>query len=274
MGAEDATREAEREQAGLKGAGESAKGSRIIGRILPAAVKLWLRSQVEQVADLSVSLAGRDRDILSGYLPAVSVSAVRAIYKGIHLGQLTLSAQEIQINAGQVLRGKPLRLLKVFPVVGEAMLSADDLNASLDSALLQGGLRDFWRSLVQHPPFGEAIAARYGQLPLQADVMLHNAQICLGNQCLALSFYPQVGEQLATHRVILGTGLSVVEGHRLQLDSPRWLQALADVTEVSKGEPIASLQGFQWNLGVDTQLSLLSLQPKQLRCHGQFKVNP
>jgi hypothetical protein len=269
MGAEDA---AKREQNGLKGAGE--RGSRMIGRILPTAVKLWLRSQVAQVADLSVSLVGRDRDIMSGYLPGVSVSAAQAIYKGIHLTQLTLSAQEIQINVGQVLRGKPLRLLKMFPVAGGALLSAEDLNASLDSSLLQGGLRDFWRSLVQKTSLSDAILARYGQLPLQPDVMLHNAQICLGNQCLALSFYPQVGEQLATQPVILGTGLSVVEGHRLQLESPRWLQALADVTDVSKGEPITSLQGFQWDLGTDTQLSLLSLQPEQLRCHGQFRVNP
>ena len=112
------------------------KGSRIIGRILPAAVRLWLRSQVEQVEHLSVVLEGRDRDIISGYLPGVSVSAMRTIYRGIHIGELRLSAQDIRINVGQVVRGKPLRLMQIFPVIGEVALSAADLNASLGSALL------------------------------------------------------------------------------------------------------------------------------------------
>ncbi len=255
-------------------AGEKAKGSRLIGRILPAAVRFWLRSQVEQVEDLSVSLAGRDRDILSGYLPGVSVSAARAIYQGLHLTQLWLSAENIQINVGQVVRGKPLRLLKAFPVAGEIALSADDLNASLNSALLSAGLGDFWRSLVQSPSLGEAVETRYGRLPLHLDVVLHNAQIRLGHQRLGLSFYPQVGSQQSSSPVILGTGLSLIEGHRLQLESPRWLQTLDDVTEPSQGEPIVSLQGFQWNLGTDTQLSELVVQPDLLRCNGQLMVNP
>ena len=250
------------------------KGSRIIGRILPAAVQLWLRSQVEQVENLSVVLEGRDRDIVSGYLPSVSVSAVRAIYKGIHIGELRLSAQDIRINIGQVVRGKPLRLMKVFPVMGEVALTAADLNASLGSALLEGGLRDFWRSLVQTPALEAEIEARYGSLPLHSDVRLHNAQICLSDQCLGLSFYPQADGQTASRPVILATGLTVTEGNQLQLESPRWLKALADVADVTAGEPIAALQSFQWNLGSDTQLSQLTLQPGQLLCSGQITVNP
>ncbi len=35
---------------------KSSSGSRIIGRLLPAAVRLWLRSQVEQVEQLSIDL--------------------------------------------------------------------------------------------------------------------------------------------------------------------------------------------------------------------------
>ncbi len=254
--------------------GEKPKGSRIIGRILPAAVRLWLRSQVEQVEDLSVSLEGRDRDILSGYLPSVSVSAVRAVYRGIHLTQLGLSAQDIQINVGQVVRGKPLRLLKKFPVAGELSLSADDLNASLNSALLTAGLRDFWRSLVQSPSLRDSIEARYGRLPLHADMTLCNAQIRLGDQCLGLSFYPQVGAQQSTDPVMLGTGLSIIEGHWLQLESPRWLKTLVDIMDLGKGEPIIELQGFQWDLGVDTQLRNLTVRPDQLLCNAQLMVNP
>ncbi len=253
---------------------EKEKGSRIIGRILPGAVRLWLRSQVEQVEDLSVVLEGRDLDIISGYLPGVSVSAVRTIYKGIYIGELRLSAQDICINVGQVVRGKPLRLMKAFPVTGEVALTAADLNASLGSALLREGLRDFWRSLVQTPALREEIEARYGSLPLHRDVMLHNAQMYLGDQCLGLSFYPQAGGQTALHPVVLATELAVAEGNQLRLESPRWLKTLADVTDTSTGEAIVALQGFQWNLGSDTQLSRLILQPERLLCSGQIIVNP
>jgi hypothetical protein len=280
MGTEESAREADQqERRRFEGADataelEKTKGSRVMGRLLPAAVRLWLRSQVEQVDDLSVSIGGRDRDILSGCLPSVSVSAVRAVYQGIHLGHLRLSAQDIQINLGQIIRRKPLRLLKAFPVAGDITLSADDLNASLGSALLQGGLRDFWRSLAQNPLLTQSIKARYGPLPLHTDMILHQAQIRLGNQCLALSFYPQVGAQLANQPVILGAGLSAVEAHGLQLESPRWLQTLSEVADTSKGEPITALQKFRWNLGSDTQLSELTLLPERLLCKGQLMVNP
>ncbi len=253
---------------------DDVKGSRIIGRVLPAAVRLWLRSQVEQVEDLSLDLGGRDREIISGYLPSVSVTATQAIYQGIHIGQLQLSAQDIRINIGQVLRGNQLRLMQAFPVLGEVSLSADDLNASLTSPLLSQGLNDFWRSLIQIPALAQAIQARYGQLPLREDVTLRSPKMRLSNQCLGLSFYPRAQGQTAERRVILGTGLSVSAGSQLQLNNPRWLETLTDLSDSSKGQLIESLQGFQWDLGADTQLSQLALQTGRLACSGQIMVNP
>lgn len=253
---------------------DDVKGSRIIGRVLPAAVRLWLRSQVEQVEDLSLDLGGRDREIISGYLPSVSIAATQAIYQGIHIGRLQLSAQDIRINIGQVLRGKQLRLMKAFPVLGEVSLSADDLNASLTSPLLSQGLNDFWRSLIQNSELAQLIETRYGQIPLQPDVILRSPKIRLGNQCLGLSFYPRAQGQTAEQKVILGTGLSIFAGNQLQLNTPRWLEHLDDLSDPSEGQSIDALQGFQWNLGSDTQLSQLALQTGQLVCNGQIMVNP
>jgi hypothetical protein len=255
-------------------ADQSSGGSRLIGRILPAAVRLWLRSQVEQISDLSIRLAGRDRQIIGGYLPSVELSAERAIYRGIYLTQAQLSAQDIRINVGQVIRGQPLRLLKAFSVLGKVTLSAEDLNASLASVLLIEGLRDFWRQLTQDQALAQSVIAHYGLLPLQADLILHNAQIGLGEQCLALSFYPQAQGQTADQPVILGTGLDLVGGDRLQLTAPRWLASLADLDQPNEGVPIDALEGFQWDLGKDTQLTQLVLQPEQLACTGQIRVNP
>ncbi|NJM99172.1 MAG: DUF2993 domain-containing protein, partial [Phormidesmis sp. RL_2_1] len=136
-------------------------GSRLISRILPAAVRLWLKSQVDQVSDLSIQIEGCDRDILSGYIPGIAISARQAIYRGIHIKRLQLSAADIRINVGEVIRGKPLRLLKMFPIDGEATMTAADLNASLSSALLHGGLQDFWQQLLKNQHLPRLCKARY-----------------------------------------------------------------------------------------------------------------
>ena len=253
---------------------EKAGGSRIIGRVLPAAVRLWLRSQVEQVENLSLQIAGSDRDILTGYVPSIAISAQNAIYQGIHISQLQLSAKDIRINVGQVMRGKALRLLQTFPITGEVSLSAADLNASLGSALLTQGLKEFWQQLIQHPAFAQAVEVRYGPLPLQPDLCLQDAQLRVANQCLGLSFYPYSQGQTAEQPVILGTDLAIVSGHLLQLTSPHWLENLASLGDLSQATPIDSLQGFQWDLGEDTQLTKLTLQRDSLRCHAQIMVNP
>ncbi|MEL7316102.1 MAG: DUF2993 domain-containing protein [Cyanobacteria bacterium J06559_3] len=249
-------------------------GSRIIGRILPAAVRLWLRSQVENVEALSLTLEGRDRQILSGYLPGVLVSAEQAIYQGIYINRLKLSAKDIRINIGQVIRGKPLRLLQVFPVFGEVALTGDDLNASLASPLLRSGLKDFWRLLVQDSAFSQSVEERYGMMALHPEMVMREAQIRLGDRTLALSFYPQVEGQMADVPIVLATGLSVISGNVLQLESPRWLETLDALIERAQNDPIELLQGFQWDLGKDTQLTQLALTPENLLCDGQIMVNP
>ncbi|MGD1900491.1 MAG: DUF2993 domain-containing protein [Phormidesmis sp.] len=253
-------------------------GSRIIGRLLPPAVRLWLRSQVEQVDRLSIELAGRDRQILRGNLPGVSVSAHQAIYEGIHISSVQLSAEDIRINIGQVVRGKPLRLLKSFPVSGEVLLSPADLNASLNSSMLAVGLTLFWQTLSQAPSVAQAIEDRHGPLALQSDMVLAAPTVKLGNGCLGLSFYPCVEGVLAEEPIVLGTKLTVASKQYLQLNSTVWLSQLDDLNRLADpspvGEPIPSLEGFQWNLGQDTQLTQLDIRPHQLICAGTITVQP
>ncbi len=262
-------------------------GSRIIGRLLPPAVRLWLRSQVDQAGSLEIELTGRDRQILMGYLPGVSVSASRVVYKGLFLSQVQLSAADIRINVGQVIRGKPLRLLKPFPVSGSVVLNDEDLDASLSGQLLTAGLLSFWRSLTQIPEVAQAVKTRYGPLPIASDVVLAHPQIRLGPQCLGLSFYPSRSGEVAHEPVVLGTKLSVIDEHFLQLNSPTWLPslvgfsagtlALSDVSSNGSsngGALIESLDGFRWDLGADTRLSELTIEPSQLLCCGQLSVRP
>ena len=254
--------------------GSEAGGSRIIGRVLPAAVKLWLRSQLESIEQLDIQLKGRDRQIVSGRLPKVAVSAESAVYQGIHLSRATLSAEDIRINIGQVIRGKPLRLLKAFPVLGEVSLAAEDLNTSLGSDLLADGLQNFWQGLTQVASLAQEIESRYGQLPLQSDMRLHNPQVALAHRQLGLSFYPQTPRQTSDMPVILGAEMAIASGRLLQILSARWLETLSELSDPTEGIAIRSLEGFQWDLGKDTQIDQLVLQPDYLLCRGQLQVNP
>jgi len=250
------------------------KEGRIIGRVLPGAVKLWLRTQVEQIDSLVIDLSGRDRQLLSGYIPGLAIAAEGVVYKGLNLSRVQLGADDIRINLGQVVRGKPLRLMERFPVKGQVMLSDQDFAASVLSPLLAEGLADFWRSLVQLPDFAQAVEARYGVRSLQPDTRLHQSAIGLGDRCLALSFYPQSQGKIDQQPISIGTELAVVSGHFLKLVSPCWLDDMSMLSDLSQGEPIEALSDFRLDLGEDTQITQLTLQPTQLTCMGQVMVRP
>jgi hypothetical protein len=250
------------------------KEGRIIGRVLPGAVKLWLRTQVEQIDSLVIDLSGRDRQLLSGYIPGLAITAEGVVYKGLKLSRVQLGANDIRINLGQVVRGKPLRLMERFPLKGQVLLSDQDVAASVLSLLLVEGLADFWRSLVQLPEFAQAVEERYGVRSLQSDTQLHQPSVRLGDRCLALSFYPQSQGQTDPQPIIIGTKLTVESGHFLKLVSPCWLGDMSMLSDLSQGEPIRALSDFRWDLGEDTQITQLTLQPTHLTCAGQVMVRP
>lgn len=253
---------------------EKKGGSGIIGRVLPGAVRLWLRSQLKSVEKLDIRLEGGDREIISGRLPGVTIGAKNAVYKGIHLGSVGLSAEDIRVNIGQVVRGKPLRLLKGFPITGEVALSARDLNDSMGSSLLKQGVTDFWRGLVRSPGLADEVQNLYGALPLEPDVELQDVAVALGDEHLGLSFYPRSQTRTAEVPIVLCAKLAVASGHLLQVSSARWLPALSELDNPYKGETIQSLEGFEWDLGEDTQISELSIEPEQLVCIGKIQVRP
>ncbi|MCL1467171.1 DUF2993 domain-containing protein [Argonema galeatum] len=128
---------------------EPLKQSRIISKVLTPAVRLWLRSQVEQVEDLQINIQAGDRLLLTGHIPKVSLSARRAVYQGLYVRQIQLVAETIRINLGQVLKGKSLRLLEPVPVTGELLVEEVDLNASLKGTLLPNALTEFLMTLLK-----------------------------------------------------------------------------------------------------------------------------
>ncbi|MBD0335466.1 MAG: DUF2993 domain-containing protein [Cyanobacteria bacterium Co-bin13] len=237
-------------------------GSRMISRILPPAVRLLIQTQVDQVENLVFRIEGRDRQILSGYVPKAAIAADRAVYQGLHLSHVQVEALEIHINLGQVLRGKPLRLLQRFPIVGEVVIQERDLAASLAAPLLRDGIRDFLKQLMAVQSPGQDLRPYLGAL-LQGDqAQFQVGEVAIAPNQLTLTLIPAQGGAAVTLR----TGLAVREGHILILHQPSLLPA-------AEAEPI-NLDGFELDLGPEVQIDSLALTQGQIDIRGTVQVIP
>lgn len=246
----------------------SPRQSHLISRVLSPAIRFWLRSQVELVSNLQFQIEGGDRQLLSGYIPKVSIAAQNAVYQGIHLSQIELTGEEIRVNLGQVLRGKPLQLLEVVPVSGEMLLHQQDLTASLDSPLLATALADLLNLLLQ-PDVRSTLPAELASALNQETIQLNQPQIQLGNQQLTL------GGNLLTKDnrsvpLLLRTGITLAAGSRIQLDQPQLIQHLQAV----EGLPLPQLQNFEVDLGTEVDLQELRIEPGRLICRGKINIVP
>lgn len=214
-------------------------------------MKLWLRSQVEQVSQLEVVISGSDRQILSGYIPHVSISACHAVYQGLHLRQIQLVAENIRINLGQVLRGKPLRLLQAVPVFIELMLQELDLNASIKSPLLTNAMTQLLTMLLSD------------DYPLSGIVNYHKITINNGQLIINATIAANTNNPTA---VIIRSDIQLASSHELQLEQ---LQI-----HTQSGVPIVNLNSFKLDLGTEVAIEELTLSSGQLICYGRINIIP
>ncbi|HEY9853255.1 MAG TPA: DUF2993 domain-containing protein [Leptolyngbyaceae cyanobacterium] len=234
------------------------KQSRIISSVLSPSVRMWLRSQVEQVEDLQVKIQGGDRLILSGHVPNVSLSARRAVYQGLHLRQIQIAAQAIRINLGQILKGKPLRLLAPVPVNGELVLEETDLQASLASNLLPGALNEFLVTLL-----------KAGGLPNSNDV-LKNRQVIWQEITIDYGKIQLKGTVTDDNKsddsfpILICTGIEIANGNYLLLTEPQ--------IKGPFGSNVTFAKPVEINLGSDVEIEELTLTPGRLICRGRLLV--
>jgi LmeA-like phospholipid-binding len=242
----------------------ASRQSQLISKVLSPAIRLWLRSQVESIETLEFQIQGGDRQVLSGYIPSVAIAATQVVYQGFHLSQIALSAQEIRVNLGQVIKGKPLRLLAVVPVSGKATLQQADLNASLRSPDLANAFNEVVLPLLRS---GLTETERQ-QIPAELPLSAAPPRIEISPDRLLLKTTLQGNSAIP---FVLRTGIRVVEGSRLQFDRPERL--LPDRLS-EPGEPLPLLQGFEIDLGSEVQLRSLVLAAEQIFCEGQINVIP
>ena len=122
-------------------------------QLLASGLQLWLRQQCEAIESLEIRLEGSAAGLLRGRLAGVQVLARRATYLGLEIELVELRSQPIQVQMGQVLRGRGLQLEQPFGIRGQVSFTAEGLTRSL--------ARPQWREL------GDAIAeALLGITPL------------------------------------------------------------------------------------------------------------
>ncbi|NER93738.1 MAG: DUF2993 domain-containing protein [Symploca sp. SIO1B1] len=234
------------------------KQSRIISTVLTRALELWLKSQTEQVEALQLQIFGGKRQVLTGYIPCVSLRASHAIYQGLHVSQIQLEGTSIRINLNQILKGKPLQLLEPVPVEGQLLLLERDLQASLRSPLLSTALTDLVNTWLQSDQ-STNLAQQFNnqqiswqQIKLDTDRMTLTGTVT-GVTCQAIPVVVSAGIQLAAKSVVRLTSLQI---------------------ETNPEQPPLNLEDFVIDLGAEVKLQELLLTPGKLLCRGSLRVIP
>ncbi|MBE9101977.1 LmeA family phospholipid-binding protein [Vacuolonema iberomarrocanum] len=239
--------------------------SHIISTVLSPALRLWLRSQVEAVETLDVLIEGGDRQLLRGIVPRLTLMAQGVIYQGMSVSRLKLVGRGIQVNFRQLLRGKPLKLARVIPVLGETVLTEEDLNVSLQTSLLMPAVNDIFEQLLR-----VGIAPDIIDPESKKPVILDNFRVRLQGDRLTLGAEIVSATQGKNIPFAIRTGLRVAGNHQLRLTEPEWLPTFGS----RRGLPLDDFDGYPLDLGTDLTLQDLTLEDGRLIFRGQFNVYP
>ncbi|MFP4336775.1 MAG: DUF2993 domain-containing protein [Halothece sp.] len=143
--------------------------SHFLTTILTPALRIWLKSQLDSLTQLQLEIKSSDQQLLQGMIPKVLLKSELAIYKGLHFDQISLIAEQLQVNIHQILKGQSLQLLHPLPISGKIRITQAHLNDSLSSSLLQSGLQDFLASLLKNNSFS---SLQWKKITLQSNQFL------------------------------------------------------------------------------------------------------
>lgn len=232
----------------------------MIGKLLSQAVKVYLRSQVEGIKDLQVKIEGKNRQILQGYIPQVSLSCDRAVYQGLHLSQVQLDGRDIAVNLSEVIKQKPLKLLEPVVVEIQLRLDAQDLQASLTSDLLQSGLSDLWQLILAAQDRTETNTEKLRELRIEWQ------SLAIAEKKINLAGFYQ--DSLGTiKQLALSTGIDLSNPHTLCL-SP--LNITGDSRDLLHHDLNPQLE---IDLGTDVAFQEVTVASEQILCSGKIRIN-
>ncbi|HAC62535.1 MAG TPA: DUF2993 domain-containing protein [Cyanothece sp. UBA12306] len=233
------------------------KPSNIISKILSPAVQLWLRSQVDHVETLQMKIDGSDRQILGGYIPGIMLNSKGAVYQGLHLAQAEITGENIRINIGQIIKGKPLQLLENIQVLGEIQVTETDLQASLSSSLLGDAFRELLITLLEYQGLSNV------------QQILDKYEIIWQEVTLSQSTFTLQGlvtQNEAENQIIIKGQLELISSQTLRF-IPLEMEGLSEFSN-------NSLEELELDLGSDVVIDSLNLGDNQLFCRAQLLIRP
>ncbi|WP_324281985.1 DUF2993 domain-containing protein [Cyanobacterium aponinum UTEX 3221] len=230
--------------------------SEIISHILTPAIKLWVRSQLQEIETLNIEIHAGDRQILRGKIEQVFLSAEKANYQGICINHAQVKTEEIAVNLGGILRGKPLKLLHPIFAEGEINLKKKDIQKSLASKLLSQGLIDLLALLLDYKGIKnpESILEKYSFY--WQNVTLYTEKVIIEGQI------KNQKEELSN--INITTGLTLKNDHTL-LFNP------IEINSILFPEMVI-IKEFEVDLGNDVAITDLILNEEELSCQGKIKI--
>ncbi|WP_323252014.1 DUF2993 domain-containing protein [Spirulina sp. CCNP1310] len=220
-----------------------------VSGVLAPAVGLWLRSQLDHVDHLQIQITSKNQQLLRGKISQVDLKADQAVYQGIHLSHGEMTATNIEINVGEMLKGKPFRLLAPVPVIGSVALTVGDLQASFGSKLLAQGLEEAIAQIIPPASGLQLGSIRWETANFQPD---------------AIELQGQMADVHGQRGITLHSGLAMATPQTLRL-AP---------LQLTLGATAHALPAFKLDLGPDIQLTLLDLTPNAIRLEGCLTIIP
>ena len=100
-------------------------------QLLASGLQFWIRQQCEAVENLELQLHGSSLGLLRGRLDGVSLVARRVVFSSLEIERVELRSDAIDVQVGNLLRGRAVQLDHPFNIEGTVAFSAGGLGRSL-----------------------------------------------------------------------------------------------------------------------------------------------
>ncbi len=235
----------------------SKKKSEIISSILTPAIKFWVRSQLNSTEELDIKIDAGDKQILTGRINKVFLEAKQTIYQGIYINKAEVNTQNIAVNLGEILRGKPLKLLNPIYVVGDIEITSQNLHDSLQSHLLKQALTDLVKLLLENQELNniDNILQKYD---------FDWKKLVISEQKIAIYAQTFNKNDKETKELFITAHLLLKNNHEILLN-PIEIQGIKELNNII-------INDFSIDLGKEVELKKIEINTQKLHCTGKIKV--
>ncbi|MEY3963355.1 MAG: hypothetical protein RLZZ106_610 [Cyanobacteriota bacterium] len=100
-------------------------------QLLASGLQFWIRQQCQAVESLELQLHGSSLGLLRGRLDGVSLVARGVVFSSLEIERVELRSDAIEVQVGNLLRGRAVQLDHPFAIEGTVAFSAGGLGRSL-----------------------------------------------------------------------------------------------------------------------------------------------